>query len=148
MISACGGSKKTEPVVRVPEAEQKISVEVDEKEVPLERACKALYTEGSILEGPEFNMAQIMEAKIEGNCLRLRYQYSGCNQGEALLQKVEISSKKGGVAHLALRIQGAGLCEMLLAGEESYFDLSSLAQGPEAVEIFVNQQSVGFYRAY
>ena len=93
-------------------------------------------------------MAGILESRISGDCLIVKFQYSGCNEGKPLLiKKPPVESKKGFVQNLDLLVRGAGPCEMLLEASES-FDISSLKQGPETLTIRVNDQKEINYRAY
>lgn len=143
---------KTKPEAKSPEAIElgleKKETEKEHSEVPMERPCIEPQALEEVNLEEDFTKAEILDSRIEGNCLYLKFQYSGCNEGEPLfLAKGAESAKRGQSAYFELWLRGAGPCEMLIEVEEK-FNLASSGQGAENVSILVNDQKVGDYRAY
>ncbi len=148
-FSACKSWHKTPGAQEIEMATEEVeSSEEQEPSIEHEVACLALYTELEGLEEEDLNASKVLEAVVQGNCLKIKHQYSGCNEGEPLMViQGQTAAKRGSVLTLSLRIRGAGPCEMLIETEE-YFSLDQITQGPENIEIMIDGEKVADYRAY
>lgn len=142
-------SHKTSPDVEEIELGLKLE-ERDSKPVKKEEEEESQCTK--ILDSSDFSMdnedqyAGLIKLELRDNCLEVKYQFSGCQMGQAfLIKQPVVQNKMGFTQNLKMVIRGAGPCEMLVE-TTAYFDLQGLGQGPEVVNLRVNDQLQIAYR--
>jgi hypothetical protein len=99
---------------------------------------------------PEFyKLVQIISIEQIDQCLLIKFQYSGCNMGEAALNMKAVGArgKKAADYSMALVIKNSGDCEMLMQ-DQAYFDMSKHGQGPEGINLNFENGFKSIYRSY
>ena len=121
LLCACGAKKHSG------KTENKIEFTESNEENPVEIISPCLAAkEKARLEAPAIT-ANIIDYRQEGKCIVLNYQYSGCQKASPHLVVIEeIYGKKSMILKLALLLEGAGECDMLI-NEENYFNVQNIA---------------------
>lgn len=100
-------------------------------------ACKPMILQSfqSIEDSGTYQMATPLEVVQDGLCLRIRYQYSGCKEGPAILVWNGFLIKSyPPQANLVLYTHDTGQCDRLLDGFDE-FDLSRFAEATDSLVI-------------
>lgn len=125
-IAACG-SKKDNAISTPVEAIREISEtptevlvtdDVDRADAEFQEiASPCLPFELNFQPEPEVQSAKILGHYYDGPCLVIKYQYSGCSEGNLILGS---QKQEDGTNILKLYAKDAGPCEMLIQGSASF----------------------------
>lgn len=148
-LSSCGNKKNLaskrdseSPVVQAP-AEIKVQ-EAGELEVNEdEKGCYPFQKKENFSLSDEDKTVKILEAHLEGDCIRFVYQYSGCSTKMAtmLIDKINfLDSKKQAFVYLKPVVRGAGDCEMLIEDEASFKITTAISHDYEVSWILADSQ--------
>ena len=106
--------------------------------------CRELIIE-TTPEEERYPNSTILEYRLEQNCVWIKYQYSGCNQGEPTLVWNGIATKSSRPqVNMELFINEAGMCDQLLEGE-AYFSMAKMhSVGSQVLVILNDNEKLNF----
>lgn len=134
-IAACKNSSKT--------------TTTGDKEAPSKKAeaefvtnifCKPIVQMNEVQLDDSYNRTQILSLDKVQNCACIKYQYSGCNESEAILiWDGSLKKSSPPIAEMQLRVKFAGSCEMLLT-DSACFSLDNLKGKGDNILLQLNGQ--------
>lgn len=100
--------------------------------------CVELIVETISQEEKQYPNTSILDYKLVQNCLWVKYQYSGCQEGEPTLVWDGIATKSARPqVSVNLFVKEAGMCDQLLEGE-AYFSMAQMHSVGSQVLVFIN----------
>lgn len=100
-------------------------------------ACKSIVIQNfdSFEDSGKYQIAVPLEVLQDGLCLRIRYQYSGCEEGSAnLVWNGLLLKSYPPQANLVLYADDTGLCDRVIDGFDE-FDLSNFTEASDSLVI-------------